>query len=52
MVSDIVLMIEGGGSFLEMSSFLKKVKFHLSWLFLLWFWSLMDNDYFIYGLDY
>ena len=51
-VSDIVLMFEGGGSFLEMSSFLKKVKFHLSWLFLLWFWSLMDNDYFIYGLDY
>ena len=52
-VSDIVLMFEGGGSFLEMSSFLKNVKVHLSWLFLLWFWSLKDNNYyFIYGLDY
>ena len=62
-ISDMVLMIEKGLSLIEGDVWrrriisrnvfiFKKVKFHLSWLFLLWFWSLMDNDYFIYGLDY
>ena len=62
-ISDMVLMIEKGLSLIEGDVWrrriisrnvfiFEKVKFHLSWLFLLWFWSLMDNDYFIYGLDY
>ena len=47
-ISGMVLMIEGGGSFLSKSWLLKKVEFHLLWFCLVY---IFVDRYFFYVLD-